>query len=184
MDMLPRLHIYERDRIMTMSHEEHVYHLELAAMKTVAAALARLPDQRSRWRVLSWALDHFPSSEDSGFRGARSTPAGDVRFDTLADLFTVAEPRKESEKALVGAYWFQRHSPAGTFTAQEVNKGLKDLGHRVVNITGALDDLMRRAPKMVAQLEKSGKSRQARKTYRVTPEGARVVREMLGRGRS
>lgn len=169
---------------MSMSHEEHVYYLELAAMKTVAGALARLPDQRSRWRVLSWALDHFPSVEDPGFRGGRLLPAGDPRFETLADLFTATEPRKESEKALVGGYWFQRHSPAGTFTAQEVNKGLKDLGHRVVNITGALDDLMRRAPKMVAQLEKAGKTRQARKTYRVTPEGVRTVREMLGKGRA
>lgn len=165
-----------------MSSQEHVYHLELAAMKAVAAALARLPDQRSRWRVLSWALDHFPSVDDPGLLGVRSLPAGDPRFDTLADLFTVAEPRKEREKALVGAYWFQRHNPAGTFTAQEVNKGLKDLGHRVVNITGALDDLMKGAPKMVAQLEKAGKARQARKTYRVTPEGVRAIREMLNRG--
>jgi hypothetical protein len=159
-----------------MSQEEHVYRLELTAMRRLASALARLPDSRSRSRVLNWALAHFPSVDAAAYRGPSFA---DPRFDTLADLVAVAAPRKERERALVGAYWFQRLNPAGTFTAQEVNKGLKDLGHRVINITGALDDLATRTPKLVVQLEKAGKSRQARKIYRVTPEGTKAVKEMI-----
>jgi hypothetical protein len=156
---------------MHMTQSEHDRKDELAAMHTVAAALENLRDDRSRWRVLRWVLDHFPAPADD----AREGPA----FDTLADLFAAAEPQRERDKALVSAYWFQRQSPAGSFTAQEINKGLKDLGHRVINITGALGDLAERSPRLVAQMEKSGKARQARKTYRLTPAGTEAVKGML-----
>lgn len=43
----------------------------------------------------------------------------------------------------------------------------------------ALGDLMDRRPKLVAQIEKAGRTRQARKTCRITPEGLRAVRQML-----
>ena len=147
-----------------MTHSEQDYQAELAAMRTIAAALENLRDDRARWRVLGWALEHFPAQKDAG-------PDRERAFDTLADLFAAVEPRRERDKALVSAFWFQRQSPAGSFTAQEINKGLKDLGHRVVNITGALGDLAERSPRLVTQLEKSGKTRQSRKTYRVTPAG-------------
>lgn len=157
-----------------MTQEEHVYEQELAAMKTVATAIESLRDDRARWRVLRWTMDHFPASakNDEAGRGERA-------FDTLADLFAAAEPRREREKALVSAYWFQRQAPSASFTAQEINKGLKHLGHRVVNITGALGDLAEHSPRLVSQLQKSGRTRQSRKTYRVTPAGIEAVKLML-----
>ena len=155
-----------------MTHQEHDYQGDLAAMRAVATALEKLRDDRARWRVLRWALEHFPTPKDVA-------PDRERPFDTLADLFATVEPRRERDKALVSAYWFQRQSPAGSFTAQEINKGLKDLGHRVVNITGALGDLAEQSPRLVTQLEKSGKTRQSRKTYRVTPAGMEAVRVML-----
>ncbi len=141
-------------------------------MRMVAAALQNLRDDHARYRVLRWALEHFPPP---------AGPVGTRKFETLADLFAAADPQRESEKALVSAYWFQRQSPSGSFTAQEVNKGLKDLGHRVVNITGALGDLTEVSPRLVTPLEKSGKTRQARKTYRVTPAGMEAVESLLKR---
>ena len=145
---------------------------ELAAMRTIAAALERLQDDRARRRVVQWVMDHFPTRDEAGSGSER-------RFETLADLFGAVEPRRESDKALVSAYWFQRQAPSGSFTAQEINKGLKDIGHRVVNITGALGALAERSPRLVAQLEKAGETRQARKTYRLTPAGMAAARGML-----
>ena len=46
-------------------------------------------------------------------------------------------------------------------------------------ITGALADLAEQSPRLVVQLEKSGKTRQARKTYRVTPAGMESVRGII-----
>jgi hypothetical protein len=170
--MLQAYHVHRLFQVMYMSSEEHVYEQEIQAMKVVAAALAGLRDDRARSRVLRWALEHFPAQHD-----ARSRP--DRGFETLADLFAAAEPRRERDKALVSAYWFQRQAPSGSFTAQEINKGLKDLGHRVVNITGALGDLAEQSPRLVAQLEKAGTTRQARKLYRLTPAGTEAVTQML-----
>ena len=158
-----------------MTKQEHNYENELAAMKRIAAALGGLRDDRARWRVVRWAMEHFPAPNEAGANDERA-------FDTLADLFAAADPRRERDKALVSAYWFQRQSPSGSFTAQEINKGLKDLGHRVVNITGALGALAEHSPRLVAQLEKAGKTRQARKTYRLTPAGIEAVRGMLRTG--
>jgi hypothetical protein len=155
-----------------MIQPEHGYEAELVAMRMVAAALQNLRDDHARERVLRWALEHFPPPAGA---------AGTKKFDTLADLFATANPRRESEKALISAYWFQRQNPSGSFTAQEVNKGLKDLGHRVVNITGALGDLTEVSPRLVTALEKSGETRQARKTYRVTPAGIEAVEVLLRR---
>jgi hypothetical protein len=168
--MLQQYHVYHLGKVMHMTQSEHDRRGELAAMNAVAAALESLRDDRSRWRVLRWVLDHFPAPPEA---------RDGLAFGTLADLFAAAEPQRESENALVSAYWVQRQSPAGSFTAQEINKVLKDLGHRVINITGALGDLAERSPRLVAQLEKSGKARQARKTYRLTPAGTEAVKVML-----
>lgn len=161
-----------------MTHSEHDFDDELAVMKIVAAALSSLGDEKARWRVLRWVIEHFAPPPDISLP-AIPLMKHEGGFATLSDLFAAAEPKRERDKALVSAYWFQRQSPSGSFTAQEVNKGLKDLGSRVINITGALGDLAEQSPRLVAQLGKSGKSRQSRKTYRLTPAGMEAVQRML-----
>ena len=82
------------------------------------------------------------------------------------------------EKALVAAYWMQFFENAPSFPAQPLNDLLKDLGHRVGNITEALTALKNERPALILQLKKSGTSRQARKIYKLTQEGARRVAAM------
>jgi DNA-binding PadR family transcriptional regulator len=57
---------------------------------------------------------------------------------------------------------------------------LKHIGYGVVNITDALNQLISDRPSFVIQLTKSGSSKQARKTYKITDAGMRRVSEMLG----
>jgi len=59
------------------------------------------------------------------------------------------------------------------------NASLKDLGHGLSNVTVALDGLKDEKPALILQLKKSGTSKQARKTYKLTVEGAKRVRQML-----
>ena len=69
------------------------------------------------------------------------------------------------------------------FTAQLVNSKLKDLGYGVSNITDAFTTLMKRRPSLVMQTAKQGKSRQARKRYKLTRAGQDEVERMI-RGES
>jgi hypothetical protein len=157
---------------------------ELEAMGKMAAIVEPLePDARTR--AVSWIVQHFGieiGRVPFGKRtGAPDTPARAVPldFDTLADLFHAARPRTDREKALVAAYWIQQSKGTAQFASQEVNSELKHLGFGVSNITDALSQLMNEKPSYVIQLKKSGSSKQARKTYKVTDAGNRKVEEML-----
>ena len=102
------------------------------------------------------------------------------KFSTLAELFNAADPHTNAQKALVAGYWFQVCQGAETFDGFSANKELKQLGHGLINITAALDDLREAKPALVLQVGKSGKSRQARKTYKLTIAGIKSVEEMIG----
>ncbi len=54
------------------------------------------------------------------------------------------------------------------------------MGHGVGNITTALTNAQKHKPALVRQTSKSGKSRQARKTYKLTTAGVKYVREKVG----
>jgi translation elongation factor EF-Ts len=57
------------------------------------------------------------------------------------------------------------------------------MGHHVSNITDAMNELQRQKPQLAVQLRKSGTSKQARKTYRITTEGVKAA-EIMIRGES
>jgi hypothetical protein len=155
---------------------------ELAAMKKIAAALESL-DQGARVRALQWAISRFrgpgaplaiePVASEAGGTFAITGP-----FGAFAELFDAANPTTEKDKALVAAYWTQVCQGAPSFPAQSLNNLLKDLGHRVSNITEALNQLKSERPALILQLKKSGTSKQARKTYKLTSEGARRISAM------
>ena len=61
----------------------------------------------------------------------------------------------------------------------EVNTLLKSQGYPIGNITRAIEALRSASPSLILQLEKSGKSRQARKKLKLTEEGIRSVRRRI-----
>ncbi len=97
----------------------------------------------------------------------------------FAELFNAIDPQTAADKALVAGYWLQVCSGAESFDGQSANKELNHLGHRVTNITNALTALNSLRPALAIQLKKSGTSRQARKTYKVTTAGEEFIREKL-----
>jgi hypothetical protein len=157
---------------------------EIAAMSKVAAALASLDDE-SRARVIDWTAKKYgvtlavtqPSSSQAG--GTVQTPNGQGAYAAFVDLFDQANPKTEPERALVGGYWFQEISGHPSFDAQEVNNALKDVGHGIGNVTQALNSLQNRKPSLVRQMSKSGKTKQARKKYKLTTAGSAAVGRLL-----
>jgi hypothetical protein len=160
---------------------------ELQSMATMAAALERL-DEAARVRALRWANSRYghPKGVDLDAREMSTEPDIGIEadpstspFDSFAELFDAANPKTEKDKALVAAYWMQICQNVSSFPSQSLNNQLKDLGHGIGNITEALTQLKHDRPALVLQLKKSGTSRQARKTYKLTQEGAKRVQLMI-----
>jgi hypothetical protein len=164
---------------------------EITAMQEVAEAVNNL-DEDARGRVLRWAVERYnvpvgspkpaarvaanASSAVSNGNGTGELP----QFSDIAELYAAASPESEVDKALVAGYWFQFAEGKPEFGSQEVNSALKNLGHPIKNITSAFDALKGRKPASVMQLKKSGSSRQARKTYKLTVAGKNAVEMMVG----
>ena len=158
---------------------------EITAMSAVAKALEPL-DEVVRRRVIGWAASRFgvsPTGTSKSSGEERSSfPASESarsEFESFAELFEAADPRTDKDRALVAAYWAQVCQSQATFPAQTVNASLKDLGHGLSNVTVALEALKDEKPALILQLKKSGTTKQARKTYKLTVEGAKRVRQML-----
>lgn len=163
--------------------------LELEAMQKINKVLVELGDEKAIGRVLQWAASRHGMHigvENFHMVGGEATNRGygNPRESTIgvAEFFDAANPRTESEKVLVVAYWLQEIQGHADWDSQSVNTELKNLGHGVGNITRALDNLIARRPRLVIQTKKSGTTKQARKKYKVTVEGLKHVRIMGANG--
>lgn len=100
-------------------------------------------------------------------------------FGSFAELYDAVGPDTHADKALVAGYWLQVCEGGESFDSLSANNELKHLGHRLPNITAALTKLKGMKPALVLQLKKSGTSKQARKTYKLTMAGEKALHEML-----
>ena len=153
-------------------------------------------DAEATARVLRWAVDRYGvtvtktvSKGQTGAAGgggsAADTDNGNgngaaPHFSSLGELHAAADPQNEANHALVAGYWFQFVQGQADFTAQAVNSALNHLGRRIGNITTAFDRLKAQKPALVIQLKKSGTTKQARKTYKLTPPGKQAVELLIG----
>ncbi|MEV8172426.1 hypothetical protein [Microbacterium sp. NPDC077486] len=165
--------------------------LEITAMGAISSALSPLePDQQAR--VLRWAVDRF-SVRDLKTR-AGSTPVFDDTavepapeatgrvYNSIDELFESGVAKTNMHKALLAAYWFQVVQGGGTFQSFTLNAALKNMGQGIPNITDALGSAEVQKPALVMQTSKTGKTRQARKTYKLTTAGVKAVEAMLADG--
>lgn len=100
-------------------------------------------------------------------------------FEHFADLYDATDPQNDADTTLVGAYWFQVVEAEGSFKGYTVNEALRNMGQGVSNITRTCDRLQAQQPALVRQMAKSGKSKQNRKTYKLTNAGVKAVEAMF-----
>jgi len=164
---------------------------EISVMSKIGAALTELKETpEAVVRVLRWAVEKYrpkagpsPTRLQSGLlpdivEDTEETSAP-RQFPDFPALFAAAAPTTDPERALVAGYWFQVVNGHDDLHGQLLNDELKNMGHRIGNVTEALSNLIARRPALVIQTRKSGTSRQARKKYRLTTEGIRAVEQML-----
>ncbi|WP_311243926.1 hypothetical protein [Microbacterium sp. WCS2018Hpa-23] len=162
--------------------------LEIAAMGAISAALSPL-DSDEQARVLRWAADRFAvrdikfdaASTDVFENTAVSAPTEvpGRTYNSIDELFESGVAKTNTQKALLAAYWFQVVQGGGTFQSFTLNAALKNMGQGIPNITDALGSAEGQKPVLVMQTGKTGKSRQARKTYKLTTAGIKAVESML-----
>jgi hypothetical protein len=168
---------------------------ELEVVQTVHDALEPLNDA-ARKRVLTYITSLMgidaqsvagraptkdkDSDVETGNDGAEETTTELPEFHEFAELYAAANPKNNGEKALVAGYWLQACKGTETFTGAVANKELTNLGHKVSNITDAIDSMKGQKPQLILQIKKSGTSRQARKLYKISHEGIKRVGEMVG----
>jgi len=154
---------------------------EVGAMSSIVDALEGLEDEK-RQRVLRWACDRYGVQLGRAVAKRVGPPGSEneeVGFGDIATLYDAASPKTDAERALVAGYWYQQLEGRADLDAQTVNKALKNLGHGISNITWALMELQKGKPALVLQTHKSGKSKQARKKYKLTEAGIRTVKRMV-----
>ena len=165
---------------------------EISAMAKVSEAMGEL-ESDERLRVLQWAASKYevairPSAQPAGSNGyaevdevedAEGGVQANGSYESVADLFVDASPSTEAEKVLVAGYWLHTTQGMESFKSHDVNKQLKNLGHRVSSINKKFDSLMNQSPQLAVQLRKSGSSQQARKEYKLTKAGKDSVESML-----
>jgi hypothetical protein len=165
---------------------------EFNAMQMVFQALEALDDD-ARSRVLKYIVSRLQVADVSSGRPKvdLSTNSGEEetateeqqgeapKYNSLAELDDAAQPTTNADKALVAGYWLQVCQGAENFGAFSANKELKNLGRGVANITVAIDALRNQKPSLALQLKKSGKSQQARKTYKLTVAGIKALENMI-----
>jgi hypothetical protein len=164
---------------------------EFKAIETIHKTLDPLDDE-ARSRVINYIISllgvstkaqptHKPDSKSEkdtilNQSGGESAPSN---FGTFAELHDAVSPGSNADRACVAGYWLQVCQAADGFDSQSANKELKNLGHGIINITDALNNLKDRKPAEVLQLQKSGTSKQARKKYKLTVAGIRKIEGMI-----
>lgn len=158
---------------------------ETKAIGEIAGIVEELQEDQ-RGRVIRYILERF---NIAGASRSMKLPAGasqteppidtPTEFEDFASLVDATHPETDPMRALIAGYWLQVVQGAPSFDAQSANSELKNLGHPSSNITTALGALINQKPALVLQLRKSGNTKQARKSYKITESGIRKVRSML-----
>jgi hypothetical protein len=167
---------------------------EIQAMMTVSSALGSLADEAARGRVLRWAAERFDIAigatkkrRDSGGSdgdGARvdedDSDPDKPTLEHFVDLLGLVDAKTDVERAVAAAYWTQVVEGSTSWQSQQINNMLKDAGVGAKNITVAMTGAQERKPALVRQMAKSGRSRQARKTYKLTTAGVAFIAGRAG----
>lgn len=170
---------------MTANNQEP----ELVAMAAVLEALLPL-DEDARARVINWIVGRLgiKAARTTRLDSVRETDDGDVSTDatssnieysSFAELCSAASPATDAQKALVAGYWFQEVEGQENFGSQECNDQLKHFGTPIGNVTRAFDVLKNAKPQLVMQIQKAGKTQQARKKFKLTHAGVQEVKRLL-----
>ena len=163
---------------------------ELEAMKGVFEILKGLKTEEAKIRVLNWNYTmlkrkNLEKPEDSIFEQQNLSFGTNIidfsQFEEISDMFgsISANVNTEAEKALMVASYLQIKEGKKELISRDISTILTDMGHKVSNITSAINSLMQRRPQWMIQTKKEGNLKQSQKKYKVTQEGIKEAKRIL-----
>ena len=172
---------------------------EIQAISAVNVALKDLSEEE-RFRVIQWVANKYvqntaplklagsavvlpPAAIESGDE-IDEEQVGDEppAYDTFAEMLDASGASKDSERFLAAAYWLQVIKGQQSWKSFEVNKLLKDTGHRIGNIGHPIQALSKTKPAFVVQVSKHATSAgKGSKVLKLTSEGVKKVAGMLSK---
>jgi hypothetical protein len=156
---------------------------DLKALEMVVTALGELKEEE-QGRVLRWAAEKLGltgtvAPKKLGGAASEVEDDGLSAFNSVADALGKTHLNTDSDRALVAAAFLSKRTGRAELTGLEINKHLKDAGHRIGNITQAINFLKKCKPQLMVQTKKDGTSKQARKNYKVTAAGFAAAEKLL-----
>lgn len=159
---------------------------ELAAMKVIGETLAPLDDEM-RGRVIQWTLSRFPTelkvADTHQELPNNEAPSVDsaVTYDTFAEMLVASSADSRPENALMAAYWTQVIQGNETWKTFQVSKLLVDTGNGDVNLSRALDALIKTKPQQLVQTGRPNTSKgKGNKSFKLTFAGISAAKQLLG----
>ncbi len=139
--------------------------------------------EEEKIRALSWLTSKLGLNgkvkQNINYKPLETSNNNFSSFDSVVDLFAAANVQKDQEKVLLAAAYLQLKQNLTDITSLEINKELKNMGHKVGNITATISGLINKSPQLMIQTRKEGKSMQAQKKYKVTTEGINTAKTFL-----
>lgn len=160
---------------------------ELEAMSKVYDAVQGLEEEQQQ-RVLDWVLAKLGLSMTKAgkkkslniIESEEEISDGELEsFESVADIFSAATVNTESQKVLLVAAFLQIKQGKKELISKEINDELKHLGHKISNITSAINGLLNRKPQWMIQTRKDGAHKQAQKKFKVTVAGFTEAKKLL-----
>ncbi|MBR3225732.1 MAG: hypothetical protein IKF78_10490 [Atopobiaceae bacterium] len=101
-------------------------------------------------------------------------------YDTFADFYEAAAPRKGAQKAAVAGYWLETTQGLESWKAFEVNKLLKQIGVKVSSMSIVLSNAVKTSNPLIVELERQSTGERSRKTFRLSDWGRSYVQNCIG----
>jgi len=159
---------------------------ELNAMKVIGETLSPLDDE-VRGRVMQWALSRFPT-DLKVVDAQQELPDNEVQsvstaasYDTFAEMLVASTADSRPENALMAAYWTQVIQGNETWKTFQVSKLLIDTGNGDLNLSRALEALIKTRPQQLVQTGRPNTSKgKGNKSFKLTFAGINAAKQLLG----
>lgn len=160
---------------------------ELTTIREILAALERF-DKPAHKRILDYIYSRLdlPTPSPQPAQVANSQPQytaprqANCEFVNLAELINTTGATKQSQKALVAAYWIQEcEGQSQGFGSGEIKEVLVHAGHKIANATASLKELTKGAEASILQDGKRGKGKNAPIIFKISAAGKKAVEEMI-----
>lgn len=100
-------------------------------------------------------------------------------FDNIEELFLTSDVKKVSHRILLAAAYLQEKNNLPEVSSLDINTQLKKLGYGVTNITTLINGLLKKNPPLMEVTKKDGITKQARRKFKVTPQGFIVAKTFV-----